>query len=356
MPPPSSGLPRSLLPAPRSRHLAFLTSDFRPLTSVSSLLLFLLLSTFILPPSSFSTPPPWWTTRGVLDPNATPDDYAPVNAGQLKNIAKALYDEIEFLVPGGPSPALYSHMEALAATPDDYVVINIGQLKNVVKPFYDFLAPFGGPAVPWPAPGPTTDDYAPANLGQLKNVFAQLDPASLLAAPAMSDDSDGDGLTNAEEIVAGTDPYIPDTVIHGSGTIVTKGIGVYRAKNGITGFLMQNRYLKEEYTDNLNFDYVDAAGTRTVWTRTETTIKVVNTEGGDRWWGGIFLTASSSRGLHRGGGRHLSSRGIRQPDDFGDTGLVVAQRRRINREYPVRCPSYQYNPERPVQRRQYSNF
>ncbi len=315
MPPPSSPrtpvAPCSPPPAPssqpRSRLFAFLTSALRPLPSIPPrpqhssrlpspvprlLLLLLLLSSFILQPSSFSTPPPWWTTRGVLDPNATPDDYAPANAGQLKNMAKALYDEIEFRVPGGPSPALYSHMEALVPGPDDYVVINLGQLKHVMKPFYDFLAPFGGPAVPWPAPGPATDDYAPANLGQLKNVFAQLDPASLLAAPAMADDSDGDGLTNAEEIVVGTDPYTPNTVIHGAGTIVTKGIGVYRAKNGVTGFLGQNRYLKEEYTDNLNFDSTDGAGTRTVWTRTETTIKVVNTEGG---------VVSSSQHLHQEG-------------------------------------------------------
>lgn len=208
MPPPSSGLPRSLLPAPGSRHLAFLTSVLRPLTSS----FFLLISSFCIQHSAFSSPPPWWTSRGVLDPNATPDDYAPVNAGQLKNMAKALYDEIEFRVPGGPSPAIYSHMEALAATPDDYVVINIGQLKNVVKPFYDFLAPFGGPAVPWPAPGPTTDDYAPANLGQLKNVFAQLDPASLLASPAMMQDTDGDGLTGAEEAALGLDSNVRDNV------------------------------------------------------------------------------------------------------------------------------------------------
>jgi hypothetical protein len=167
-------------------------------------------------------------------------------------MAKALYDEIEFRVPGGPSPALYSHMEALAATPDDYVVINIGQLKNVVKPFYDFLAPFGGPAVPWPAPGPTTDDYAPANLGQLKNVFAQINPASLLAAPAMEEDTDDDGLTGAEEAALGTNPNVKDQVFFGFGVtpIMLRGKGVSAYFADLGERLRQHPYPAQWEVDN----------------------------------------------------------------------------------------------------------
>ena len=39
--------------------------------------------------------PAWWTERGVLNPAAAADDYAAVNQGQVKNIAKQGYEEIK---------------------------------------------------------------------------------------------------------------------------------------------------------------------------------------------------------------------------------------------------------------------
>ncbi|MFO1490029.1 MAG: hypothetical protein U1F87_03740 [Kiritimatiellia bacterium] len=46
-------------------------------------------------------------------------------------MAKALYEEIEFRVPNGPSPALSSHLSDLLAATNHYAVINLGQLKRL---------------------------------------------------------------------------------------------------------------------------------------------------------------------------------------------------------------------------------
>jgi len=149
--------------------------------------------------------PAWWAARAVINSSATADDYAAVNQGQVKNIAKQAYEEmkakglIDPLVE--PTALLVQRWEEPATSTDDYQAINIGQLKNVAKPFYDRLRelnytgqPLGsGQVYPW---GESTDDYALANIGQVKNLFSFIVPS----APDNPDDTDGDGLSDVWEL------------------------------------------------------------------------------------------------------------------------------------------------------------
>jgi hypothetical protein len=171
--------------------------------------------------------PAWWATRGVLNLEAVADDYAAVNQGQVKHIAKQAYEEFEEKLPGGAGSALDVMWSSPAAGIDDYVAINVGQLKNVVKPFYDRLI-IGGLATsyPWPAAGPAADDFTLANIGQVKNLFSfsipiVLDPNDADAdgimdsweiahfgdlSAAAAGDPDADGLSNLAEFLAGSNP------------------------------------------------------------------------------------------------------------------------------------------------------
>ncbi len=80
-----------------------------------------------------------------------------------------------------------------ASTHKDFTAINLGQMKAVAEPFYDRLAavyaPFPYPK-PWATDGGTANDFATANLGQLKRVFSF----------DLDGDSDGDGLTDLQEL------------------------------------------------------------------------------------------------------------------------------------------------------------
>lgn len=165
-----------------------------------------------------AVPPAWWATRGVIDGGAAPNDYAAANLGQVKNIAKKAYDELESTAPGGAGTPLDNLIASWLAAPgqgitrNDYASVNQGQLKTLAKLYYDRLAELGytGQPIPlgqtYPWSDITTDDnsYAAVNIGQVKYLFsfdtALIDP-----------DTDGDGLTDSEEATHGTDPDNPDT-------------------------------------------------------------------------------------------------------------------------------------------------
>jgi len=178
--------------------------------------------------------PAWWAERGVLKPGATPDDYAAVNQGQVKHIAKQGYEEMKAKLPDGAGPTLSAIWETPAVSTDDYRAINLGQLKNVAKPFYDRLIEAGlASAYPWATSTTAADDYALANIGQAKNLFAFEIPDPVVVDPNDTDgngfldtwemahfghlgvtpnaDPDGDGLTNLQEYQNGTDPNNSDT-------------------------------------------------------------------------------------------------------------------------------------------------
>jgi RHS repeat-associated protein len=131
--------------------------------------------------SLWADAPTWWAERGVLNtaPGVAADDYAAVNQGQVRNIAKQAYDEMKengvvdpiaaaaSTNPEDPARILYLSWDNPSTSIDDYRAVNIGQLKNVAKPFYDQLViPY-----PWSSNG-TANDYAMANIGQVKNLFS----------------------------------------------------------------------------------------------------------------------------------------------------------------------------------------
>jgi hypothetical protein len=154
----------------------------------------------------FAQGPAWWITRGVLDQNLAPQDYAPINQGQLKWLATGAYDEMNAYFGAGSNVA--SVINAFSSS-NNYFPVNIGQAKYLAAPFYDRLYEFGltntmppGMLGHYPWDGrPETNDYAMVNIGQIKYVFSF----------DSSVDSDGDGLSDWLEAKLGTDPYDSDS-------------------------------------------------------------------------------------------------------------------------------------------------
>ncbi|MDI1248811.1 MAG: hypothetical protein PSV13_08110 [Lacunisphaera sp.] len=132
-----------------------------------------------------ASPPAWWTQRAVTT-GATANDYAAANVGQLKHVAKQAYLEMEAQLPGGAGPEVTALINSWSQPPaqdverNDFAAVNHGQLKAVAKLFYDRLAQVGdhghplapGQVYPWTTD--TTDDtsFAPANIGQVKFLFS----------------------------------------------------------------------------------------------------------------------------------------------------------------------------------------
>ncbi len=156
----------------------------------------------------FAKSPQWWVDRGVIDTNAMPRDYAPVNQGQVKQMASAAYQEFNQKLTNDCSSI--SNLVFSFSETNNYLPVNLGQLKAVTQPFYDLLWisghsnawPVGMTAGPYPWSALTNParDYAAANIGQLKYLFSfNLD--------ANGADSDGDGLPDVWEVAHGLNPY-----------------------------------------------------------------------------------------------------------------------------------------------------
>lgn len=152
-----------------------------------------LLACALIPLLAFAAAPGWWSQRGVITPNASPDDYALANQGQLKNIAKAAVGEFDAHLPGGAGNPLHNLVNSWSqsnAQRNDYAPVNLGQLKNVAKPFYDRLITIRYvDNYPWIGALNPPDDFAIANIGQIKNLFT----FDLLATD-IAHDSDQNGL------------------------------------------------------------------------------------------------------------------------------------------------------------------
>ena len=125
------------------------------------------------------TAPQWWTDRGILTTNPA-NDYAALNMGQLKHLAYMTWLELE-ACPGGAG-----FLPAFTNAGNNYAAVNLGQLKETARPFYDRM----GLPYPWTGSTNAAADYAIANIGQAKCLFS-FDPEK---------DSDGDGLTDLEEL------------------------------------------------------------------------------------------------------------------------------------------------------------
>jgi probable HAF family extracellular repeat protein len=108
--------------------------------------------------------------------NAMPNDFAPANQGQLKNIAKAAAAEMDAHLPGGAGEivhALIASWSPPTSQTNDLAPLNLGQLKKVAKPFYDrLIATDYVTNYPWVNATNAHDDFAVANIGQVKKLFS----------------------------------------------------------------------------------------------------------------------------------------------------------------------------------------
>ena len=205
-------------------------------------------------PLLLASPPAWWSDSAtkILDaenPATTADNYAPANLGQLKNVAKQAKAHLDTKLPGGSGTAInilvssfeprsgqgYTQEQIDAFIADNYAPVNLGQLKAVAKPFYDRLLAFsydtkanliahGFPTswtsnYPWNPATAVSENYAPANIGQLKAVFCFDLSAPTGQLPVwwqqyyfghtgvdLGGDPDSDGIVNALEFALRTDP------------------------------------------------------------------------------------------------------------------------------------------------------
>ena len=168
--------------------------------------------------------PKWWAERGVTNDNP-PDDFAAVNQGQVKHIAKQAYEEMKSKLPGGAGPSLDGVWSNPAISIDDYAVINLGQLKTVAAPFYGRLIKLHlAKEYPWVTTNLPADDFAIANIGQVKALFAfsfdfftdtnsngifdvwEYNYFDQLLLSPQSTNGDADELTDWQEYLLGTNP------------------------------------------------------------------------------------------------------------------------------------------------------
>jgi hypothetical protein len=193
-----------------------------------------------LPLCLLAAPPAWWAERGVIAPNKEANDFSPINQGQLKQIALAAFEELEAQAFVGAGAAVTQQIGAwtqldannhripkVSAQTLDYAPVNMGQLKAMAKPFYDRLIAVGyTTGYPWTDSPTPANDYAVANIGQVKNLFRfdftknsdsdglpdwwetryGLDPQNANGIQGGSGDFDGDGVSNLEEFLQRRNP------------------------------------------------------------------------------------------------------------------------------------------------------
>jgi hypothetical protein len=154
--------------------------------------------------------PSWWTSNNVITNVASTNDFAAVNAGQLKWFATNAYDELDEVLPGGAGTNIENIIKSFSLT-NNYYAVNIGQLKYTAKPFYDRLIAVGYTnGYPWTATTTDDVDYAAVNIGQVKYVFSF----------DLTVDNDSDGLANwvetgtsnfVSQLNTGSNPNVSDS-------------------------------------------------------------------------------------------------------------------------------------------------
>ncbi|MBL9185080.1 MAG: hypothetical protein JNN17_23235 [Verrucomicrobiaceae bacterium] len=156
--------------------------------------------------SVVAAPPAWWASYGVLDASSEVDDFAVVNHGQLKTIVSKTAVYLDATLPGGAGAEIHTLLDTWNAAPgpgvarDDYAAVNAGQLKTVVNTIYSRLRAAGRNVPnPWTTSTADDDDYRLVNAGQVKTVFSFV---------VQDMDSDWDGYTDAIEIASGWDPLV----------------------------------------------------------------------------------------------------------------------------------------------------
>lgn len=180
----------------------------------------LVLLTILACATAYGDTPAWWTSRGVVV-TGTVNDYAAVNAGQVKWIASNACAELDANLPGGAGSGVDAVIAGFS-TADNYVGVNAGQLKSLAKPFYDRLIAEGYTNYyPWTTNLDDDVSYSAVNIGQVKAVFdftlsGNADGDGLSdwwelywfgnLAQGDTDDPDNDGVSNVYEFEHGTDP------------------------------------------------------------------------------------------------------------------------------------------------------
>jgi hypothetical protein len=161
--------------------------------------------------SIYAQAPQWWNDAGLISENLPADDFAPLNAGQLKFMAWKATQQMNSRLTGGAGGALNQMVESWLApenfsSADDYSAATLGQLKAVAAPIYQRLSEAGlAVSAPWTETADDDDDQAVANTGQAKRVFSfelPEDPSSPMAA----DDGPPDPLLQAGATVAASPP------------------------------------------------------------------------------------------------------------------------------------------------------
>lgn len=175
--------------------------------------------------------PAWWTdpATGIYEGGAAPtsgyDHQSPVTIGQLKYVAaqaQAVLDQ-ELAPIGGAGADIDTLLSSFSTgEPENYAPVNVGQLKAVSANFFDRFEAIGfDPAdAGWPtslvlmdtSPGvtdnspnypwlddQTPENYSPANIGQLKHLFSW-DITTFAAGDLSQIDTDGDGLPDWWEL------------------------------------------------------------------------------------------------------------------------------------------------------------
>lgn len=181
--------------------------------------------------SACAETPGWWEARNVLTVDPV-NDYAAVNQGQLKWIAKQGWLEMSNTLAYANisnMPAVYALVQTFSSSINDFGPANVGHLKYIAKPFYDVLIEIGYQSgYPWTAQIVDDVDYAHANIGQTKNLFSfdlsfpgDVDGDGLpdfweflhfsnLLQDATTD-ADNDGLTDYYEWLLSTNPNVADS-------------------------------------------------------------------------------------------------------------------------------------------------
>lgn len=133
-----------------------------------------ILAIAVLSSSASADYPSWWTNRNVVATNAgtVTNDWAAVNAGQVKWIASNAMDELDANLSGGAGTNIQSMVSGFSST-NNRVGVNQGQLKYVSSKFYDrFIAEGFTNTYPWTTNTTSDDkDFAAANIGQVKYLF-----------------------------------------------------------------------------------------------------------------------------------------------------------------------------------------
>ena len=188
--------------------------------------------------------PGWWTAYGVVDGDAPPNDFAAVTQGQVKWLVHAAalsLAETEPELTWGDAPPLPCGADIVAllgsfSPSNNALPVTRGQLKVAVRPFWEWREWYWwvnelsglGCLDPWTFDYP--EDFALVNVGQVKNAFSfELPPPWMPFPDSDADgvpdgyekflygtdmcrwDTDGDGISDGEEIARGLNPRARDT-------------------------------------------------------------------------------------------------------------------------------------------------